>query len=86
MADKPKRTAIRIEDSKDVRINNNTAHGYDELLAARNVEGLSAKGNRADVAPPGPSWFRQHLTELVILIVAGLVVAWLAWKFGLAGA
>lgn len=86
MAETPKKTAIRIEGGSNIRVENNVSVGYDELLSAKDVRGLSAKENLALPSPPQKlkkiSWYNHQWTMTAVSILGALAIAYLSYRFG----
>lgn len=86
MTDQPKKTAIRIEGGSNIRVENNVALGYDEMLSATNTKNLTAKGNVAAAPPHTPShrkrWHESGWFIWVSGIAGSLLVAYLVYLFG----
>ncbi len=83
---KNRSVGIKIENGKDIRIQENITCGFDEGISAKNVDGLNASKNvnmgKPNGVPPRGRWIRDHLVQILVLVISGLIVAFLVFEFG----
>lgn len=83
MPDKKETVAIRVEGSKNVRMEGNVSVGFDKLAHVSDSENITAKNNLALTGPTPSSpdvWFRRPVgmigIGLFVTIVGGLFLAY----------